>query len=196
MQVYTRLNKLGVVVSHRSALRLTQAMGEKHDLPVHKWKASLELEGSSEKGFVIVGDNIDKRVTPRNMRIDHQVQSLHYFHSYASKNRIQTDHLDDDRRIKNINDLALSDILPSVEDCSSIRNNFTVLVARVIVKYLSHFSMFKKAVTNHIQHQYSRQMEEKSTVVSIMYNVCIYLCMYLNFNNGDYLLGSTWCHAS
>ena len=58
-QVFTRLNKLGVVVSHRSAVRLTRAMGGKHALPVQDWKAALELEPSSEKGFVIVGDNID-----------------------------------------------------------------------------------------------------------------------------------------
>ena len=38
--------------------------------------------------YKLVGDNIDKVVKPRHMRIDHQAKSLHYFHSYAVKDRI------------------------------------------------------------------------------------------------------------
>ncbi len=38
--------------------------------------------------FKIVGDNIDKTIRPREMRSDHQTRSLHYFHSYAVRDRI------------------------------------------------------------------------------------------------------------
>ena len=40
-------------------------------------------------GFKIVGDNIDKTVRPRHMRSDRQAESLHYFHSYAVKDRVK-----------------------------------------------------------------------------------------------------------
>lgn len=165
LQVFTRLNKLGVSVCHKSALRFVRAMGEKHDETVCQWKAALELEPPPAKGFVIVGDNIDKRITPQNMRIDHQVQSLHYFHSFAARNRIPTSHLDDKQQMKDINDLSLSDFLPTVADCTAIRSNFVVLVARTLVGHLDYFSRFKKAVPTHIKHQYSKQMVEKSVVV-------------------------------
>ena len=166
LQVFTRLNKLGVSLSHKSALRLVFSMGEKHDETVNQWKVALEVEPPPAKGFVIVGDNIDKRITPRNMRIDHQVQSLHYFHSFAARNRIPTSHLDDNQQLKDINELSLSDFLPTVADCTAIRSNFVVLVARTLVRHLDYFSRFKKSVPTHIEHQYSRHMKEKSVVVS------------------------------
>ena len=39
-------------------------------------------------GFRIIGDNIDKNVKPRFYRIDSQVRSLHYYHSYGLCDRI------------------------------------------------------------------------------------------------------------
>ena len=44
---------------------------------------------SSEKvcGVKIVGDNIDKTVHTRFMRVDKQGSSLHYFHAYAAQDR-------------------------------------------------------------------------------------------------------------
>ena len=45
--------------------------------------------------FKIVGDNIDKEVRPKNMRSDYQARSLHYFHSYAVKDRVNLDNFED-----------------------------------------------------------------------------------------------------
>ena len=39
-------------------------------------------------GFKIVGDNIDKNICPSHQRLDHQTQSLHYFHLFAVCDRI------------------------------------------------------------------------------------------------------------
>ena len=54
-----------------------------------------EEEGNSSQeclppwcGFKIVGDNIDKNVRPSHQRLDRQTQSLHYFHSFAVRDRI------------------------------------------------------------------------------------------------------------
>ena len=33
--------------------------------------------------YTITGDNLDKSIQPRFMTMDHQTQSLHYFHSYV-----------------------------------------------------------------------------------------------------------------
>ena len=153
-------------VSHKGALRLVlRGMGEKHDETVYQWKAALEVEPPPAKGLVIIGDNIDKRITPRNMRIDHQVQSLHYFHSFAARNRIPTSHLDDSQQLKGVDDLSLSDFLPTVAHCTAIRSNIVALVARTLVKHLDYFSRFKNAVPTHIEHQYSKHMVEKSVMV-------------------------------
>ena len=43
--------------------------------------------------FKLVGDNIDKNVKARYLRSDHGNSSLHYFHSFAVKDRIDFSHL-------------------------------------------------------------------------------------------------------
>lgn len=39
-------------------------------------------------GYKIVGDNIDKNIRASFQRIDHQTKSVHYFHIFAAKDRI------------------------------------------------------------------------------------------------------------
>ena len=47
-------------------------------------------------GFRICGDNIDKKVRTRYMQSDMKNSSLHYFHSYAVLNRIDSSSLSDE----------------------------------------------------------------------------------------------------
>ena len=81
-------------------------MGENHDRTVHQWKDSLTLAANSTttastkmqptlRGYILVEDNTDKHVNPREMRVDRQVRFLHYFPTYAAKNRCDRIHLDD-----------------------------------------------------------------------------------------------------
>ena len=75
-----------------------------------------------------MGDNIDKRITPRTMMVDNQVRSLHYFHAFTALSRVETLHLDDTKPIGDIKALPLSTFLPSamakkssvVSECSII----------------------------------------------------------------------------
>lgn len=48
-------------------------------------------------GFKIIGDNIDKNVKPRNYRSNKQVRSLHYYHSYALRDRVSIAEVSDKR---------------------------------------------------------------------------------------------------
>ena len=63
--------------------------------------------------YKLVGDNIDKVVKPRHMRIDSQSRSLHYFHFYAVKDRIDFSHLDDQPAAVNLDDIDVSTLLPT-----------------------------------------------------------------------------------
>ena len=48
-----------------------------------------EPEPVKQLGYKLVGDNIAKGVKTRFMRAEsHRNQSLHYFHAFATKNRI------------------------------------------------------------------------------------------------------------
>ena len=46
-------------------------------------------------GFKIVDDNFDKNFRRTFQRLDYQTISLHYFHLYAVKDRIDLNHLSD-----------------------------------------------------------------------------------------------------
>ena len=40
------------------------------------------------KTYKLIGDNIDKNIQPREMRMDNQTRSLHYFSTYGIRARI------------------------------------------------------------------------------------------------------------
>ena len=85
-------------------------------------------------GFMFVGDNIDKNVNPRFQRCENRGQSLHYFHGYVLRDRVDL--------ISTLSDVALpfqktdlSTFLPSKEDISSLNDELTVLLSRYVKSY-------------------------------------------------------------
>lgn len=114
--MYSRLNRLGVCVSHPNVTKLIQMCAKDHDRKVKLWQDNWmkALQHTSEPpedsggsapshfdtscnppvvvtcSFIIVSDNLDKPVTPRDMRVDHQVQSVHYFNLYAALDRVES----------------------------------------------------------------------------------------------------------
>ena len=66
----------------------------------------------------------------------------------------------------NLEKLNIKELLPSTIDDVALLNNMAVLVERILVanmKYLSN--TFNGIVLCHIQHTYSEEMIQKSTVV-------------------------------
>ena len=129
MQVYTRLQKLGVCLSHTTTILAVKKMGINHDKVVQDWRCQLNGEVApiskrynfadndadndedhsdeevisdvvcsyendlpTDMTISITGDNLDKNVKPRDMRISNQVKSLHLFHSVAPLSRVKTLH--------------------------------------------------------------------------------------------------------
>ena len=135
--------------------------------------------------YKLVGDNIDREVRPRDMRSDYQTRSLHYFHTYAVKDRVD---------LSSISDLAvchetcinIEAILPSIADMKEIRKNIGVLFARVLKKYMPFFNQYGKGVEKHIRHQFSSEMSKKSEVV------CYYCCFLCKNNLFILCVGPTW----
>ena len=80
-------------------------------------------------GFIVVGDKLDETVKPRYTRCDqYQTKSLHYFNSYALKDRISLDHLQTFQDTPHPHHVEASTILPSASDDTTLRNNFITLV--------------------------------------------------------------------
>ena len=76
--------------------------------------------------YKLIGDNIDKTIKPRDMRVDHQSQSLHYFNMYAVQDRVDLSHLSNESRIIDPDEIDFSKFLPLAEDYEAITDNFVI----------------------------------------------------------------------
>lgn len=128
-----------------------------HDLSKLSWK--------------LVGDNLDLTVKVRDMCVDNPNQAHHFFHTIAVQDRIATDHLDDTKPQCLASTLEVSNFVPSLSDKQRLCSDFVVLVARIIVSEFAEFKFLQLSVPTHIPHQYSKEMAQKSNVVSIQ--LCI-----------------------
>ena len=104
------------------------------------------------------------------MRVDKQTQSLHYFHAYAVRDRIDASNLCDDPPSSTpTGQDVISTILPSEEDDANIHDEFAILVARIVCKHMTFFkNTYANVVDWHIEHKFSKEMSLKSEVVSIL----------------------------
>ena len=100
------------------------------------------------------------------MRIDSQAQSLHYFNSYAVRDRLPIAGLKDSPSLPDFASFDAGKILPTSGDHESIISNFCVLIGRVLKKHFTFFSKFATGVPKHIKHEHYLEMCQKSEVVS------------------------------
>ena len=91
--------------------------------------ASLNVSNNCS-GYVIVGDNIDKNIRPSYQRQDRTTQSLHYFHSYAVLNRLDTSGLSDNRP-SHIT-ISPEKIIPDFSERQKLLGDFETLVTRYV----------------------------------------------------------------
>eukprot|EP00731_Ephydatia_muelleri_P036130 Em0203g5a len=129
--------------------------------------AGIGNEGNEEwYGFRLVGDNVDKNVKPRDMRLNSQTTSLH-FHTYAVKDRICFSHLSTDP-IEIVQDsINFEMFYPTVGDNTQLVSNLETLVARMFVQRIPGLQSLSAEATPHIKHLYSKQMALKSEVVPL-----------------------------
>ena len=79
-------------------------------------------------GFKIVGDNVDKNIHRAYQRLDMQTQSLHYFHCYAVRDRVNLSaYSDSPRHNPDVDPVTL---LPLLSDMATVQHDCEILVAR------------------------------------------------------------------
>lgn len=149
--------------------------------------------------FKIVGDNIDKHVKPRDMRLDHQSQSLHYFHAYAVRDRIDLSSFSNDNpdqaRLCNAD---VEELLPSCDDKKDILDNFCILIAHCLQRYMPFMKQLsKRSLERHIKHDHYAEMSTQSKIVigregSMMLDNQ-FQCAKHSFVN--FIIGSPWSHS-
>lgn len=144
------------------------------------WKLLWPLGVPKQCSYILVGDNIDKTVTACHVTMDHQSQSLHYFHCYAALDRINLSHLNNSAPIGAVEDLPLSVFLPSTEDYDALQQNYTILLGREIVETVPYFEDFADCVPQQIPPRFRNEMQRKSSIVSLQTIQCIlYYKLYI-----------------
>ncbi len=128
--------------------------------------------------YCIVGDNIDKYVKPRYERIGASGnRQLHYFHYYASLNRISVDELSLSLPVLPSNIAPANvecSLLPSSEDDTIIRKNMITLVSRILAPHLEAMGFdCLRLVDWHISHKYKDEMARKSEIVCY-FKFCVF----------------------
>ena len=121
--------------------------------------------------YTLCGDNIDKMIKRRYLRTDSNATatSLHYFHFYAVKGRIDFSDLGEKAiRCDGADQLQLALLLlPSPEDDIVIRRNICVLISWILYNNLGFFKVvFDGVVEWHVEHSFYQEMSKKSDVVS------------------------------
>jgi hypothetical protein len=115
-------------------------------------------------GFAILFDNIDGNLNRWHMTMENQNFDFHWVNHKIVINRVSGNKLDmSPRNVLNISNIKL---LPTVQDQKRQRQNYIVLVARMLVEHLECFSAFKDVCVSHIPHKYSKEMAGKSESVS------------------------------
>jgi hypothetical protein len=95
--------------SDSSSQRTSSQSESESQLPTQIYVPSL-------KSYKPVGDNIDKKVRPRDMRSDHQTRSLHYFHIYGVRDRVDLSDVSDKHQMPDLSSLQPTDLLPNAND--------------------------------------------------------------------------------
>ena len=144
---------------------------------------------SGHFGYKLVGDNIDMVVKARYVQVGVLGnRSLHYFHFFAVKNRVDFILLPDvhpDTCLPSSTQMANA-LLPSANDDKLLRDHFVVHVSRILSTYLPYFKFaFEDVVEWHMNHKYSSQMSQKSEVVSTW-------CYYNNGQCINIYAGTAW----
>lgn len=78
-----------------------------------------------------------------------------------------SNHLPDDKSVKNIMDVENKDLIPSIADHKELYNNYLVHIQRILTKRIPSLEGLSSNVPKHIKHKHSEEMRKKSKKVFI-----------------------------
>ena len=100
--------------------------------------ASIEPQPCTSNEYKIVGDNIDENVRASFQRLNHQTKSLHYFHTFAVRDRVDFSGLSDvtPHYVK----IDPATLLPGPVDLTALLKELQVIVSRCVCncRYFIH----------------------------------------------------------
>lgn len=140
---------------------------EMADLGVAILPAEAPSEPTPPCTYSVIFDNLDFFCRTHHQSIIRANQSIHWIHHIAVEDRFPSTHLNRHKPTQSLTDYDIGKSLPSLESQALMRRDYVVLGSRILTKYLDAFKPLSSTVVHHIPHQYSAEMSEPSTHVSI-----------------------------
>lgn len=151
---------MGICLSYSSKKNLLQSIGNHFaDKAIDHVKNGAKFQGT--------GDNWDQQIRVHEMRKDHQNVDCHYFASNLVVERVPCDHLDNTTSKGNIRQAANIEFLLSQEELLCLREEFKIMVGRVLTEFIPELRFLKTVLPDHISHPYSQEMAKKSTIIPL-----------------------------
>jgi hypothetical protein len=151
---------MGFSLSHQSKINILDMIGNHFsDSIVEAVKDGKKLQGT--------GDNWDMKIHAHDMRSTHQNQDIHYFASNLIVERVPSQNLSTTSPRRDIRTLPNSVFLLSADEEIKLREDFKVLIGRVLLSSIPCLSFLKSVIPDHISHVYQKEMSEKSIVVPL-----------------------------
>jgi len=113
------------------------------------------------------GDNWDYRIQAHDMTSDNQNIDLHYFASNIIVERVPCEGLSQNSPQKDIITLPNEDFLLNAEETQKLREDFKVLVGRVLVEFIPALAFLKSVIPTHIEHRFQKEMAQKSAIIPL-----------------------------
>ncbi len=102
----------------------------------------------------MVFDNFDFKVLANIILRNHRNSDMHWIAHYVTFDRISSTHLDDSKPIvPNIMDFENANYLMSKSELDQQRNDYIILVARVLVEFFPALKPLQDVIPSHISHR-------------------------------------------
>jgi len=157
------LNKLGIVLSPSSKLRLLDECGK-----VNKELVEQKIKSCFLCSFV--GDNCDIRIQPKHMSSDHQVKDCHYFALLLIFSRINSairQGLSQKTPSITPTDIDPKSFIPNAAEQEILLASYKVLLGRFMVKNFPEFAWMDSVLPKHISHPYEHITSAKTSVATL-----------------------------
>ena len=112
-------------------------------------------------------DNLDVYVQVHDMTEEFQNQDLHWVSSMATENRVTTSSLSNEAKAEeSLSKMENCLFLPDAKDHKLQRQNYTILVSRILTKHIDALKFLEDVAVTHIPHQYSKETSKSTNTVS------------------------------
>ena len=147
MKTFERMNKSCIAQSRESLRNIMDSLGSNLASVV---KANVE----SGQDLRVVFDNLDFRILANIILRNHRNSDMHWIAHYVTFERVSSRPLDDSKPIvSNIKDFDNINYLMSKDELEWQRNDYIILVARVLLEFFPSLGPLRDVVPSHILHR-------------------------------------------